>query len=585
MQNYHGYKIMPSVLNQSSPYTLEYIIKDGSSMTHNGEENFYFLVLNNQNYLNNSGFGNTTEGYLIEGTFTDAGPSFPINKSGMTWRGWRCLASTGGVQSTSHKLSCATELTAPTFMNFTNNTGISYSGSQGGYPIYPQMGTMTWNEDVRVKIAVRNYSVDVYWTPVSSAYDIKRFTMSDSGQFLNNGTLFFGWRIVSGYGGGSENLYIDDLRFWNTTYTTELTGQNFSVLSYPNNQLNNITLIETINDTIANWVAVNMPFITRFSFMTPAGLMNPTTEAICPVRLDNEYNYYDNLETGNPNVMVRVADDASLNKCIRRISYSDYNRYLTTYAGTPLGTMFCLGWGLVGKDYCMFNSPEIIEQNQTTYDVPITHDLIGASAWSDAYRFLDTGGRYYYQTTEFICSSPANLSIYIEYSDKNNCVVPLPNHLAGYLLYNLSVGINPDTNETCDWMANASCYNGSTHFKVDIPAGNGTPIDYCVQYPQLCYGTNETPAQRGGIDDVFSPEQGGGIVGMFSTPAFLGMFASLVVGAGIGWVAGPLLGIGGFIGSIVIATGYGLFPIWIGFVIAVLTAFATAILVKQGILG
>jgi hypothetical protein len=157
--------------------------------------------------------------------------------------------------------------------------------------------------------------------------------------------------------------------------------------------------------------------------------------------------------------------------------------------------------------------------------------------------------------------------------------------IAGSQIYNISVGINPDTNQECDISANASCYNGSTHVKVDIPAGNGTPKDYCLDYPQLCYGTNETPAQRGGIDDVFSPEQGGGIVGMFSTPAFLGMFASLVVGAGIGWVAGPLLGIGGFIGSIVIATGYGLFPIWIGFVIAVLTAFATAMLVKQGILG
>jgi hypothetical protein len=223
------------------------------------------------------------------------------------------------------------------------------------------------------------------------------------------------------------------------------------------------------------------------------------------------------------------------------------------------------------------------EASKTTFIQTISSATTWTSSgqWKNLYKVLDTNGKLAYISTDIVCSAPANITILVEYYDLRGCasVNPATNSSLWFKLFNLSIGTDPATNTTCDYQLNASCWTGSEGTPSLPPFFNGTQIPGLTNYTSGVV-PQETPASQQGITDIFNSEQSGGIVNALLTPAFLAMFACLAVGAGVGYFAGPMIGVVGFIGSVVVLTGYGLFPLWMGMAILILCALGVAIFMR-----
>lgn len=443
------------------------------------------------------------------------------------------------------------------------------------------------NGNSRLKVAVaNNNTIYLFMTNDTFSYDSLRFSYQDTAPLFNlTGGIIQRFYIHSATY-NDHFFFIDDLSYTNsTTYTM---FPNLTMVSYPQRVANKLTFVEMANNTIANWIAVNLPFDLQLSFDTPSGEMNSITDVSCPVRLfgeercDADYCYMP-----LPIITAKASTPADAGKCLRRIEYNNYQSYIYTpaIAGVPI---FCYG-----PEMCLWTWGDI-KDNITIYDQVINNEYVGSGAWNSAYKVVDYNGKWLYRSVDYVCSSPANLTFAIQYFDKNTCAGQ-----SGLLLklINVSIGINPDTNISCDYQANASCFNGSTNIPATPLNGSGNHTLFCELHPTdaKCLTGGElycqihpedsiciTGAYNAGITDIYNPDQSGGIVGMIMSPAFIGMMVCVIVGSAVGFVAGPLVGVCGFIGAIIISTGFGLFPIWISFAIIALTAFATASLIKAG---
>jgi len=570
LSGYWGYKIKPSLINQSYPFTFEYVVKDGSYLQHNGEVNFYFLILNNQSYANNSGFNNS-EGYLITGGFGGYGLYPPINMPAVSWQGYRCLASTGGVQDpTSHALSCAVQLASPKYMNLTNNTGTLYSAWQGSYPVYPQMSRMTFDQDVKIKIVMDNATnIHVFWNPVGLA-DIERYVFNDTGMFLGNGTLFFGWRASSGYGVAQADFYLDDLRFTNTSNISYAGSQYWIPESFPDYQAYNYTIVDAQSGEYLNYIPLNRHFRIVWTFNTPAGHMSAGTEQICPTTVNGEW-----LELSNRSGVgyTYVQDpDSITGRCVGR-----YVELTSGYWTQPSCCVPFTSWC-----YC--------ENTWGDTNYTINHTQIykfSPLAFSNAFKIIrDSTQKAYYLSSEMYCTVPANLTFLFQWNN------PAPSYctsqdIARYTGFGVSgsdpyklnitnIGIDPYTNTSCDETIQ-NCTNVSKGGQLDFPPECSG--DDCI--PPTVFPTPPSGAENAGITDSFDQSQVGGIASALMSPAFIGIIICMVLALVGAVYGGQLIGAMGFIGAFFFMTWWGLFPLWVGMGVIVLASFVTVYMVRD----
>ena len=556
------YRISPNSINSSSPLTISSVIKASSIIGADGVYGsalghlFFFI---NFNHSDTSDFYqlNQTAGYLVDFQFSDVDGGAGVAYVKL----FRCPYGFD-YSAKSCNLLLASDTINATFLSNMGITKGSYAQVNCGGKIN-DCTKYVFNNDVRFKVAMdSDHTIKVFANRNDLGYDTLWLSYFDESMLHQVGAMGFG--ELDGYSTGIEHntLAWDDIMYYNSSNYSESVAGGYQMLSYPEfNATSKMNFYELSSDSKTNWIALNEYVYPQWTIATPVGTLNQITQTQCPIFDMSEATSPAGWKY-SPRVPMFLSIQSNVVGCVARGVYATTG---FSYTYNDIVPSWIFGGMSVGDYKTLFNLTE------TERPVPV-------GGWTELSIFVNgdnTTNKYALVGTALACSVPANLTLAFQMQDINSCDGGGTKTLYKYL-YN--VGINPATNQSCDiQLLNGSCYypnNGTTGDK-GLGSG-GSPFEVQNDY---------TPAQKRGIDDVFSPEQGGGIVGMFSTPAFLGMFASLVVGAGIGWVAGPLLGIGGFIGSIVIATGYGLFPIWIGFVIAVLTAFATAILIKQGILG
>jgi hypothetical protein len=411
----------------------------------------------------------------------------------------------------------------------------------------------------------------------------------DSSNLYSNGSLIFGMQT----GSGTLLSYFDDLAVANLS-----SGATLTLVSYPDRIPNNLTYIEMGNNSIANWMALNLPFDIQFSFNTPAGEMNKVTEAICPVRLFGEERRWEgNYLSPQPQVYAKATDANSVGKCVRRVEYS------TTYANIYTPAIFGIPFTCYSPQQCLITWSDA-KSNVTVFDQPITADWTSSGAWEASYKIYDTNGKMLYRTVDYVCSSPANLTIDVDYIDKNGCTGYSGITSKQYTIDN--IGISPCTNDTCDYQANASCWsscNGSSGRAGTPTVGSGNHTLFCELNPSdgQCVGGGtifcelypndascKTPAYcvlhptaQQCHDRGFDLDQLGNLGNALMTPAFIGIIICLTL-ALIGAIyGGQLIGALGFIGGFFFLTWWGLFPLWVGLGVIMLASFATVYLVRD----
>jgi hypothetical protein len=378
------------------------------------------------------------------------------------------------------------------------------------------------------------------------------------------------------FGGNRGGAYL-----YSYAYLDELSnegvggGANFTVVGYPSLSPNNVSISELVNGSMANWIALNQPFNQIFSFMTPVGQMSQYTELSCPVRLSYEYDYTSGYTDDYPQVHVKATDPQSANRCVRRIEYSYYQPYYNGY--------LC-----IAPYMCVF-SWQSKEQNKTIYDQPIGYvsqplTYIDEGTWRSGYKILDINGKMYYQTVEYVCTAPANLSFAIEYRDRNTCSYSEPSNVNVFEWNVTNIGICPPSGLECDLQTNYSCWlqcNGSTGVPAPTCAGGN-----CTLPPNLppyipTVPTLPTGASGAGIDNPFNPEQSGNIWQALLSPAFIGLVICIILALMGAVYGGQLIGAMGFIGAFFFMTWWGLFPLWVGLGVIVLASFVTVYMARD----
>jgi hypothetical protein len=559
-------------------WTFEYLLKNGTSwkVAQNGEDDWYFYFDTNHSNANRLKNFTNSHGYLLKVNFsavsqTATNTSVKVELS-------RCSNNMTFYTTITGTWSCPQVLSSATF-NTMDDTGINVTG---GFNVN---WYQTWSlfKDIRVKLSQdTDGTVRFYLNPVTSA-DTLRFSYLDEAPLFNNGSLIMGFFSSVGYSGGGLDLYIDDMMYSN--FTSEVSSNQVIPVSYPYFQSYNFTLVERSNNTLASWVALNQPFAYQFTFNTPVGITNAITEITCPVKLFGEYSIK------KPQITFKARDGASNNACVITYEFSIYN-YYTGYV-----PILCAN---LQPPFCLFTW-NTKEENKSLASEPIIYELwSGGGDWSTAYKRMGmSDDKYFYTSVNLACSAPANLSMGVEYYDVNSCSSPqigvptLVGDKAVYV-YNFTVGVNPDTNETCDVQLNSTCWNGSTGtpaegapYECDDPTLCGTPTcgdGYCAStesYATCPTDCPQTGAEGAGITDSFDQSQVGGIASALMTPAFIGIIICLalaMVGAVYG---GQLIGAMGFIGGFVFMTWFGLFPLWVGLSIIVMASFATVYLVRD----
>jgi len=364
---------------------------------------------------------------------------------------------------------------------------------------------------------------------------------------------------------GYDFLYLDDL---NSNATIGGVGANFSVIGYPDYSPDNVTLVERVNYTLASWVALNQPFDQIFSFMTPAGIMSQYTEMSCPVRIAYEYDWTPTYLEDYPAVLVQASDSNSANKCVRRIEYSYYQPYYNGY--------FCLA-----PYMCVF-SWQSKEQNITYYDQPIPYGgWVGEGGWRSAYKILDINGKMYYETVQYVCTAPANLTFAMTYKDRKGCA---DGALHPYYWNLTNIGICPSTGEACDLQLNYSCWyqcNGSRNIPAPTCAGGNCTLP--PNLPPYIPPTTVPPtgAEEAGVTNPFDPSQSGSIWTALLSPAFIGLVICIILALMGAVYGGQLIGAMGFIGAFFFMTWWGLFPLWVGLGVIVLASFVTVYMIRD----
>jgi hypothetical protein len=352
-------------------------------------------------------------------------------------------------------------------------------------------------------------------------------------------------------------------------------GANFTVIGYPSLSPNNVSISELVNGTMANWVALNQPFNQLFSFMTPVGQMSQYTELSCPVRLSYEYDYTSGYVDDYPQVHVKATDPQSANRCVRRIEYSYYQPYYNGYL--CIAPYMCLfSWGSK-------------EANITIYDQPIGYvsaplTYIDEGTWRSSYKILDINGKMYYQTVEYVCTAPANLSFAIQYRDRNTCSYSEPSNVNVFEWNVTNIGICPSSGLECDLQTNYSCWsqcNGSTGSPAPTCAGGNCTLPPNLP-PYIPPSTvPPTGAEEAGVTNPFDPSQSGSIWTALLSPAFIGLVICIILALMGAVYGGQLIGAMGFIGAFFFMTWWGLFPLWVGLGVIVLASFVTVYMIRD----
>jgi len=573
-----------SIISTSKPFTFSQVIRPDSQIIVEGNGNtmeWYFYLFENTsaNYNAKSIVEklNTTKGYLLT-------IQFPYSLSGtdpIHVMLSRC--ATGLTAPNVGKWSCSQVLGTTSSIIASNNTGMTSYYSSGGLHGRVQYNVIS---PMRMKVVVENDNTIRFFMNNNSYIDIERFSYLDTAPLFNfTGGLIQGIAYdasnSNSYQTDNVKLYVDDLSYLNYSYTTAFGNTTLTQVSYPAYAPNQISLVDRMNGSLASWIASNQRFAFQYSFNTPAGLMNPLTELTCPVKMIGEYAcemrvgqlycgaYSEIIPDGhdNPQVELKATTANDANKCVIIDEYSTAE--LQNY-----------GWLCYAPQSCLI-SYSAKEQVKQTYIQPITTSYTASGQWKNLYKILDTNGKLLYASTDIACSAPANISVLLTYVDIKSCagLGGIGNSTYYAKEYNITIGIDPTSGQPCDYQLNSSCWNGSLGTPSVPPFFNGTKIPSLENYTTP---TGPTPASDAGITNIYDSSQSGGIIDMILSPAFLGMMVCVIVGSAVGYVAGPLVGVCGFIGAIIIATGFGLFPIWISFGIVALTAFATAMLVKAG---
>ena len=573
-----------SVLNTKNPFTFSQIIRPDSQIIvealGNSFEWYFYLFENASSTWDSKAIKanlNSTKGYLLSIKF----PYSPFLGGAIDVELSRCAS--GLSASDTGSWSCPQSLSTSVINPF-NNTGMTGYWSGGGN------GRVLWSviKAMRMKVVVESDNTIRLFMNNDSLSDIQRFSYLDTAPLFNfSGGLIQGMEYDSShsnsYQTGDVRLYVDDLSYLNYSYTTAFGNTTLTQVSYPQFVPNDISLVDRSNNTLSSWIAVNQRFAFQYTFNTPAGLMNPLTELTCPIRMQGEYACALNPNTGlqycdnysavvpdshdNPQIQIKARTSADANKCVIIDEYSSAE--LKNY-----------GWLCYGPESCAI-SWSAKEQVKQTFTQTITPSYTTSGQWKNLYKVLDTNGKLLYISTDIACSAPANISVLLNYIDLKTCagLNGIGKSSVYEKEYNLTIGIDPSSGLPCDVQLNGTCWNGSTGVPSVPPNWNGTAIPSLENYTKP---PSPTPASDAGITNIYDSSQSGGIIDMILSPAFLGMMVCVIVGSAVGYVAGPLVGVCGFIGAIIIATGFGLFPIWISFGIVALTAFATAMLVKAG---
>ena len=523
-----------------------------------------FMVKKDSLFYYACGYPSPTLDFLIYTNGT-AGYKMSYRPSGATL--YRCIDNI--TKPISNYVEGCSGVAIASSSNFTQeNFDVSSGACMFPYVTYPTVYTLLSDTPIAVSMDTSGY-ISLYWN--------NKLVMSvkDGYPFYTNGSLGFG--AITFYL-SNTNIIMDNLYLDNATYTP-VVASNFYPVSYPEYIPYNFTLEEKMNGTLANWVGLNQVFALDFSFLTKAGYMNEYTETSCPVRLFGEWDAFQGRTDNYPEILVKATDANSANKCVRRLEYSQLQSYWNAPTGI-LGAVLCMS-----PEHCLITW-QTKENNSINFTQPITDAWASSGAWRSAYKVIDTNNKWFYTSVNYLCSSPANLTFAIEYMDRYACNVPSTQINTFY--YNLTnIGINPDTNESCDVQLNASCWNGSRGIPAPTPLPctgafcNPPPFDACGN--GVCNtGENFTncPADCPRIDP-FNEGEVGSLTSALMSPAFIGIIICLAL-AMLGAVyGGQLIGAMGFIGAFFFMTWWGLFPLWVGMGVIVLASFVTVYMVRD----
>ena len=569
-----------SIISTSKPFTFSQVIRPDSQIIVEGNGNtmeWYFYLFENTsaNYNAKSIVEklNTTKGYLLT-------IQFPYSLSGtdpIHVMLSRC--ATGLTAPNAGQWDCPQVLGTTSSIIASNNTGMTSYYSSGGLH-----GRVQYNviNPMRMKVVVENDNTIRFFMNNGTYADVERFSFLDTAPLFNfTGGLIQGMDYDASHSNSYQSddvkLYVDDLSYLNRSDYTGISRTQ--VVSYPSyNDTNPITLVDQGNSTIANWIALNQPFRIQFSFNTPSGFMNKITETTCPVRIWGELGYGvdPNARTDNiPQIYYSANTPNSDNKCVLYAEWSNSQPEVNYYPWTCYGYQQCaLTW-------------QTVQSTVQRTPIPIRFgSWTNGGAWSTVYKTLDISNKLFYQGTPIVCSSPANITVLIEYQDKNMCSYPsyTPDGLT-YVTFNVtntSIGTCPSDGTICDSQVNGTCWNacnisGSTGIPTAPPSFNCTDPVFCTYHPTA----NQTGAEGAGITDSFDQSQVGGIAKALMSPAFIGIIICMALALFGAVYGGQLIGAIGFIGAFFFLTWWGLFPLWVGLGVIMLASFATVYLVRD----
>lgn len=406
----------------------------------------------------------------------------------------------------------------------------------------------------------------------SASFNVSKDTNNNIAVFLNGVQLLSyadniyssGYISIINKQKTSQVLYLDNISVIGDIYVSSPYGMMYPV-SYPELLPNNYSLVDRVSGYTTDWISVNQPFGVQFSFYTPAGYMNPTTEISCPVDLWGEVNSY-------PEITWK-AEAASVNRCVIEYEYTTLNVSVLAYP------FFC---SVLIPNWCVLTW-EDKEYSKYITQVPITASWTASGAWNSGYKVLDENSKLLYVSTNLKCTLPANLTFAVQYFDNNSCT----NSYFTTKLFNVSTGINPYNLTECDYDS-GECYNGTA-----VDPAPAVPY-FCSLYPTdpSCLNSTAPPlispdtgAGGAGVTDPFNIDQSGNIWQGLLSPAFIGVVICLILGLMGAIYGGQLIGAMGFIGAFFFMTWWGLFPLWVGLGVIALSSFVTVYMIKDIFVG